>query len=422
MDYLPITQVCAECVELVRDVPISLLAVFALSTAAGVIILVYALLYLVAPRPRTPFEDEKKYKTISNDGSVTTPQPLPSWQDTLKVSRDKKGNITVEGLSPAELFLSVVVPAYNEEDRLLGMLEEAVNYLEHTYGTLMEQLQAGKSLDAVGTHGTSRQRKPNGTAGVSTTTIAPLRGWEIIIVSDGSTDKTVATALSFSRDHQLSLHPKGHVGPWTTNAGEGVRIPPGTIRVVQLSQNRGKGGAVTHGLRHVRGQYAVFADADGASEFSCLGKLVAECQKVEDSESRGVAVGSRAHLVGSEAVVKRSKLRNFLMHSFHLILRLLTPPATASIKDTQCGFKLFSRASLPYIVPYMHSEGWIFDVEMLMLAEFAGIRVAEVPIGWREVKGSKLNVIWDSLGMAWGLAVLRASWGLGVYRRRLINS
>jgi dolichyl-phosphate beta-glucosyltransferase len=115
--------------------------------------------------------------------------------------------------------------------------------------------------------------------------------------------------------------------------------------------------------------------------------------------------------------MQRSKLRNFLMHSFHLILWLLTPPVTATIKDTQCGFKLFSRASLPYIIPYMHSEGWIFDVEMLMLAEFADIPVAEVPVGWREVKGSKLNVVWDSIGMAWGLFVLRAAWGLGVYRR-----
>lgn len=105
------------------------------------------------------------------------------------------------------------------------------------------------------------------------------------------------------------------------------------------------------------------------------------------------------------------------MHSFHLFLRLLTPPATAAIRDTQCGFKLFSRPSLPYIIPYMHSEGWIFDVEMLMLAELANIPVVEVPIGWKEVKGSKLNVLWDSLGMAWGLAVLRAAWGFGVYRR-----
>lgn len=115
------------------------------------------------------------------------------------------------------------------------------------------------------------------------------------------------------------------------------------------------------------------------------------------------------------------------MHGFHLLLRLLTPPATSQIRDTQCGFKLFSRAALPHIIPYMHAEGWIFDVEMLMLAESApegnekagkGIEVAEVQIGWKEVEGSKLNVFADSLGMAWGLAILRLGWMLGVYKRR----
>lgn len=95
----------------------------------------------------------------------------------------------------------------------------------------------------------------------------------------------------------------------------------------------------------------------------------------------------------------------------------MTPAATARIKDTQCGFKLFSRNALPHIIPYMHSEGWIFDVEMLMLAESADIKMVEVAIGWKEVLGSKLNVIKDSLGMAWGLAILRAAWGIGVYKR-----
>jgi dolichyl-phosphate beta-glucosyltransferase len=56
-------------------------------------------------------------------------------------------------------------------------------------------------------------------------------------------------------------------------------------------------------------------------------------------------------------------------------------------------------------------------VEMLMLAESADIPMAEVPVGWKEVKGSKLNVVWDSLGMAFGLALLRAAWGMGVYKR-----
>lgn len=204
--------------------------------------------------------------------------------------------------------MSLVVPAYNEKDRLGGMLEEAVNYLERMYGTLGNSQPDEKPV---------RQRKnaanghANGSAnGNAANGIPPGKGWEIIIVSDGSTDSTEEMAFSFARDHQLSLHPKGHAGPWTPEPEEGVHIPPGTIRVVTLCKNRGKGGAVTHGMRHVRGQYVIFADADGATNFADLGKLVTACQDVEDSTGRGVAVGSRAHMVGSDAVVKVCRPRN----------------------------------------------------------------------------------------------------------------
>lgn len=201
--------------------------------------------------------------------------------------------------------MSVVVPAYNEEDRLAGMLEEAVNYLEHMYGTLGSESEA-----AVAETRSMRKRKPNSHAtNGHATGSASDRGWEIIIVSDGSTDHTEEVAFRFAKDHQLSLHPKGYAGPWTPQVHEGVHIPPGTIRVVNVTHNRGKGGAVTHGMRHVRGRYVVFADADGASKFDDLGKLVTACQEIEDVDGRGLAVGSRAHMVGSEAVVKVSDNR-----------------------------------------------------------------------------------------------------------------
>ncbi|KAL2856259.1 nucleotide-diphospho-sugar transferase [Aspergillus pseudodeflectus] len=403
---------CVHCAELLASVPLYIIFAAVCATGAGLYVALYVFVTLVAPIPRKSLPEEKTYRTIAVDGSITEPRPLPSWRD---ISKFKDGETKHQSTDEAELFISLVVPAYNEKDRLGGMLEEAVNYLERMYGTLANGHVEEKAI---------RQRKnaanghTNGTAsGKATNAIPQGKGWEIVIVSDGSTDNTEEMAFSFARDHQLSLHPKGYAGPWTPKTQEGVHIPPGTIRVVSLAQNRGKGGAVTHGMRHVRGQYVIFADADGATNFEDLGKLVKACQDIEDTDGRGVAVGSRAHMVGSDAVVKRSKLRNFLMHSFHLILWLLTPSKTATIKDTQCGFKLFSRASLPYIIPNMHSEGWIFDVEMLMLAEFSRIPVAEVPVDWREVGGSKLNVLRDSIGMAWGLAVLRAAWSLGVYRR-----
>ncbi|EEQ34037.1 dolichyl-phosphate beta-glucosyltransferase [Microsporum canis] len=421
MTTLGLGPLCAECISIVKEIPPMLLFGLLFSCLLGLLSLAYILLLIIAPAPRAPFPEEKQYKAILEDGSVAKEQQLPCWRDKINLDTYKRSD-----LEEPTLFMSVVIPAYNEEKRLPGMLEEAVNYLERTYGTSQLSSQAEKvkasalqSLENEDQNGTRLRQKVNGKTGSLTDKHAnsPLTGWEILIVSDGSTDKTVETALGFAKDHQLSVHPKGHAGPWTPKSKEGVKIPAGSIRVIELTQNRGKGGAVTHGMRHVRGQYAIFADADGASNFNDLGKLVEACQKIEDSDHRVVAVGSRAHLVGSDVVVKRSKLRNFLMHSFHLALRLLTPPATARINDTQCGFKLFSRASLPYIIPYMHSEGWIFDVEMLMLAEFANIPVAEVPIGWKEVSGSKLSVVWDSLGMAYGLAILRAAWGFGVYTR-----
>lgn len=311
--------VCVECAGLLTQVPFPVLLATVVATLTGLFVLVcfpelyaytnvcvsvsvclcvyvcadfilwqfYVLLWLVAPIPRKSLPEEQKYRTLAKDGSVTK-QSLPCWFDSWAST---KREIPHGGpMEAAELFMSVVVPAYNEEDRLAGMLEEAVNYLERMYGTLLDD--DGKRTT------TTRQRKP--------AVRADERGWEILIVSDGSKDQTEEMALRFARDHQLSLHPKGYAGPWTPKPQEGVSIPPGAIRVVSLAQNRGKGGAVTHGLRHVRGQYVVFADADGATKFDDLGKLVAACQEIQDSQARAVAVGSRAHMVGSEAVVKVS--------------------------------------------------------------------------------------------------------------------
>jgi len=304
------------------------------------------------------------------------------------VQRTERGN-DKEDIEQADVFMSVVIPAYNEEERIHVMLEEAVEFLDREYSN---ESQDQKQLSGMRQRNQGHERvTSNGAHGRQHNTASS--GWEILVISDGSTDNTVSVTLDFAQKHS-----------------------GGSIRVVELVTNRGKGGAVTHGMRHVRGDFVVFADADGASKFEDLRKLLKACQELQDQHGRAVAVGSRAHLVGSDAVVKRSKLRNFLMHSFHVLLRLLTPPATSKIKDTQCGFKLFSRQSLPHIIPHMHSEGWIFDVEMLMLAESANIPMVEVPIGWKEVKGSKLNVVWDSLGMAWGLAILRAAWAIGVYK------
>jgi dolichyl-phosphate beta-glucosyltransferase len=210
----------------------------------------------------------------------------------------------------AEVFMSVVVPAYNEEERLSGMLEEAVAFLEPAYSATKKEKKKKK------------ERQPaNGNAD---TAPPPLPGWEILVVSDGSTDKTVETALAFAHKHKL---------------------PEGSLRVIALEENRGKGGAVTHGMRHVRGQYAVFADADGASKFDDLAGLVEVCQEIEDTSGRAVAIGSRAHLVGSDAVVKVRESAGKGSEVSTWLLRLLLRPASPSSMAAQ--LTLLSAAIYP---------------------------------------------------------------------------
>lgn len=101
------------------------------------------------------------------------------------------------------------------------------------------------------------------------------------------------------------------------------------------------------------------------------------------------------------------------MYGLHTILRVV---GVGHIRDTQCGFKLFTRQAARSIFPAQHLATWIFDVEVLLLAKELRMPVAEVPIEWHEVSGSKLHVFADSLQMLRDLLVLRANLVLGRWR------
>ncbi|KAH3673147.1 hypothetical protein WICMUC_003870 [Wickerhamomyces mucosus] len=258
-----------------------------------------------------------------------------------------------ESLNPLDnIKVSLVIPCYNEIKRLKIMLDEAIGYLQENYDS----------------------------------------EWEIIIVDDGSSDGTA--------DYSLEL------------ANEVFKLKPGQIRVVKLVKNRGKGGAVAHGLKFIRGEFGIFADADGASKFSDLSKLVQSISSFP-KETGAIAIGSRAHMVTSDAVVKRSLIRNFLMYSLHTLVFIF---GIREIKDTQCGFKLFNRKAIWEIFPYLHTEGWIFDVEVLIIAIRKKIPIKEVPISWHEVDGSKVDLARDSINMAIDLVITRLAYILGIYR------
>lgn len=290
---------------------------------------------LLAHIPRAVLESELYFVTNGKQG----PLPLP-----------KRNADAEDGIE-----LSVVVPCYNETQRLRVMLEEAIEYLQAHYNNK----------------------------------------YEILIVDDGSKDDTAEFALSIAAEYKLL---------------------PGVFRVVKLVKNRGKGGAVTHGMQYSRGIYSIFADADGASKFSDVDKLVdavLSLQKPGEQEIPVVAIGSRAHMVKTDAVVKRSFIRNFLMYSLHTLLFLF---GISSVKDTQCGFKLFNKSAIREIFAYMHNERWIFDVEVLILAIRKSIVIQEVPISWHEVGGSKVDLAKDSINMAIDLVVIRFAYLFGIYK------
>ncbi|CAK5267755.1 unnamed protein product [Mycena citricolor] len=171
-------------------------------------------------------------------------------------------------------------------------------------------------------------------------------------------------------------------------------------------------GAVRHGMLFSGGRRMLMVDADGASRFVDLELLWDAMDKIAPGDGWH-GRGSRAHLVKTEAVVKRSLLRNILMYGLHTILRIV---GVGHIRDTQCGFKLFSRAAARRIFPAQRLPTWIFDVELLLLAKQVGIPVAEVPIEWHEVEGSKLNVVTASLQMLRDLLIVRANHVLGRWK------
>ncbi|ODV90008.1 glycosyltransferase family 2 protein [Tortispora caseinolytica NRRL Y-17796] len=309
---------------------LSLISLLILLLAA--ILALYILVLILAHRPAPYSEEEQRYRTYTT---------------ALKPAKDLPR--APELFDPASIELSLVIPCYNEQDRLPPMLDEALPVLIDTFGS----------------------------------------SWEILIIDDDSQDSTVKIALDWAKQHI---------------------IDPEMFRIIHLNKNRGKGGAVIHGMHCTRGSRAIFADADGASKFSDLLKLL---KALQDQGNSGIAIGSRAHLVKSEAVVKRSWIRNLLMYGLHTLLYVF---GIRHIADTQCGFKLFSRDAAQKIFPAMHIERWIFDVEILILAQRLELPAVEVPISWHEVPGSKIDLARDSIQMAADLVLIRLAYAFGIYR------
>lgn len=229
----------------------------------------------------------------------------------------------------AEPRLSIVIPAYNEAQRLGSTLESVRRY--------------ARSKDV------------------------PI---EIIVVNDGSTDRTVDVVERF-----------------------------GGVRLVHNDRNRGKGYSVRHGVLEAKGQYVLFSDADLSSPIDEADRLLAAIE----SSGADAAVGSRAlqrELIG----VHQPWFREFGGRGFNLLVRLFTG---LKLRDTQCGFKIFRRDTTRRAFELQRVEGFGFDPELLFLVERLGGKIVEVAVRWNDNPATKVHFLRDSTRMFGDLIALR---------------
>ena len=197
---------------------------------------------------------------------------------------------------------------------------------------------------------------------------------EIIVVNDGSKDDTAQIVRKFAA------------------------VDP-CIRLLENPGNRGKGYSVRNGMLHARGDVMLFSDTDLSSPIYEADKLFAAIRNGAD-----VAIGSR-WLQRQLQTERQPLMRQLYGRLFNLGLRIVLG---LGFRDTQCGFKAFTREASQIIFPRQHIERWGFDPEILFLAKKFKLRTAEVPVEWAHDHRSKINPLRDGLRM--GSEVLQVRW------------
>jgi dolichyl-phosphate beta-glucosyltransferase len=240
------------------------------------------------------------------------------------------------------LELSVIVPSFNEEARLPHSLDLIAAYLN-----------------------------------------SANRSTEVLVVDDGSNDRTAEVAASFTD-----------------------RIA--NLRVLKNGENRGKGYSVRHGMQEARGEYVLFTDADLSAPIEEADKLLSALQQFD------IAIGSRA-LNRDLIDVHESRFREFAGIIFNRIVRIVL---WLPFVDTQCGFKAFRRERCRIIFEQQRIERFGFDPELLYLARHHGLKATEIPVRWSHSPATKINMMRDSIQMFVDVFTVRWNSLLGRYRRR----
>jgi glycosyltransferase involved in cell wall biosynthesis len=187
--------------------------------------------------------------------------------------------------------------------------------------------------------------------------------WDVIVANDGSTDNT-AEIVEYAASNQPNVH------------------------LLNL-EHGGKGWAVKNGMLASTGKYRFLVDADLSMPVEQIDKFLPYFDEGYD-----IVIGSRE--VPGARRFKEPSRRHIQGRVFNSLVRLL---AINGISDTQCGFKCFTAVAAQKLFSRQRSKGFIFDVEVLLLAQMFGMLIKEIPIDWYYKDGSKVRPIIDSLLM-----------------------
>lgn len=198
--------------------------------------------------------------------------------------------------------------------------------------------------------------------------------YELIIIDDGSEDDTLSIAKLFATQIE-------------------------NIRYIAC-QHSGKGAAIRMGMLNSNGNYVLFMNADGATPLDEIPKLL---NKVRAGVN--IALGSRVAQYPNEIKVITSLHRKILGRIFAALVNIFTIPGFG---DTQCGFKMFRKEIIHEVFSRQKINGYAFDVEILYLAKRLGFSIAEIPVNWINIDGSKVGLFKDSTKML--VDILRIRW------------
>ena len=237
-------------------------------------------------------------------------------------------------------YLSIIIPAYNEANRLPGTLTQICEFAE---------------------------QQPYQT--------------EILVVENGSIDRTFEIAQAFSRQHSQ-------------------------CRAIHIEE-RGKGLAVKAGMLQAQGQYRFMCDADLSMPIEEVNRFLPP--HIPDPE---IVIASRE--APGSIRYDEPAYRHWGGRAINLLIRLLALPG---LRDTQCGFKLFRADIAEDIFRYQTFPGISFDPEVLYIARLRGYRIVELPIPWYYDPESRIHLVKDTLALVQDLLTIRRNARRGLYDR-----